>query len=263
MADDVTAEADSGGHNRQSAGDRTPADDAAPWGPDGRSTAMTGPLWIARGGGSSFPWVAAGASAMEAAYLVTGSVNQACVEAGTSTPSARCSPRRDRRTLRWPQPPTCSRWGSRCAGPEAWHDVRRCGPASSSSIYSPCYDAIERIPAAERAMLEKELLRASGDDLGPDAEHFQRPATRRQIERALRDPKHKMALIFRWYLGQSSPGPARVNPRGPSITRSGAALRWPRSTTGSAARSWNGPKTESGDGGPGTSSMRAARPDPA
>ncbi|MBM4076236.1 MAG: 2-nitropropane dioxygenase, partial [Planctomycetes bacterium] len=25
-----------------------------------------------------------------------------------------------------------------------------------------------------------------------------------QIEKALRDPKHQMALVFRWYLGQSS-----------------------------------------------------------
>ena len=25
-----------------------------------------------------------------------------------------------------------------------------------------------------------------------------------QVQRALRDPKHKMALVFRWYLGQSS-----------------------------------------------------------
>ncbi len=46
------------------------------------STATTGRSRIGAAGGISTPWAAAAALAMGAAYLVTGSVNQSCVEAG-------------------------------------------------------------------------------------------------------------------------------------------------------------------------------------
>src|SRR5262249_57730294 len=41
-------------------------------------------LRIGAAGGISTPWSAAAALAMGAAYIVTGSVNQSCVESGTS-----------------------------------------------------------------------------------------------------------------------------------------------------------------------------------
>ena len=84
MADDVTAEADSGGHT-----DNQPAIVLLP-------TMITlleqmqaqhaykSPPRVGAAGGISTPWSAAAAFAMGAAYVVTGSVNQSCVEAGTS-----------------------------------------------------------------------------------------------------------------------------------------------------------------------------------
>ena len=56
-------------------------------------------------------------------------------------------------------------------------------------------------------------------------------ATRARSTRAERDPQHRMALVFRWYLGQVEPvGDRRRRRRGAPTTRSGAARRWARST---------------------------------
>ena len=84
MAQDLTAEADSGGHT-----DNRPAIVLLPTmlALRDRLQAQYGydrPLRVGAAGGISTPGSAAAAFAMGAAYLVTGSVNQACVESGTS-----------------------------------------------------------------------------------------------------------------------------------------------------------------------------------
>ncbi len=84
MADDITAEADSGGHT-----DNQPAIVMLPTMLNLRDTMSERynydrPLRVGAAGGISTPWAAAAALAMGAAYLVTGSVNQSCVEAATS-----------------------------------------------------------------------------------------------------------------------------------------------------------------------------------
>jgi PfaD family protein len=66
------------------------------------------------------------------------------------------------------------------------------------------YNAIEEIPAAERATLEKTIFRDSVEEIWEQTKAFFRERDPGQIERAERDPKHKMALLFRWYLGLSS-----------------------------------------------------------
>ena len=84
MAEDITAEADSGGHT-----DNQPAIVLLPTmlALRNQMQAQYGydrPLRVGAAGGISTPWAAAAALAMGAAYIVTGSVNQSCVEAGTS-----------------------------------------------------------------------------------------------------------------------------------------------------------------------------------
>ena len=110
MAEDITAEADSGGHT-----DNQPAIVLLPTmlALRDRMQAQYGydrPLRIGAAGGISTPWAAAAALAMGAAYLVTGSVNQSCVEAGTSDVVRRMLARPSRPTSRWPPRRTCSRW---------------------------------------------------------------------------------------------------------------------------------------------------------
>jgi PfaD family protein len=66
------------------------------------------------------------------------------------------------------------------------------------------YNSLDELPAAERTTLEKTIFRAPIGEIWRQTREFFQERDPRQIERAERDPKHRMALVFRWYLGQSS-----------------------------------------------------------
>ncbi len=68
------------------------------------------------------------------------------------------------------------------------------------------FAASTRSPAAERAKLEKEMLGAAAATRSGRATQrlLATSAIRRRSSAPTRDPKHKMALVFRWYLGLSS-----------------------------------------------------------
>src|SRR5262249_11704278 len=70
-------------------------------------------------------------------------------------------------------------------------------------LYGP-YDRLEQIPAPERAALEKTIFRLPLETVWDQTRAFFLDRDPAQLERAGRDPKHKMALVFRWYLGHSS-----------------------------------------------------------
>ena len=79
----------------------------------------------------------------------------------------------------------------------------RAQPSSTSSTAR--YASLEAIPPTLRARLEQDVLRASlRRRSGADARRSGSDRDPAEIERAERDPKHKMALVFRWYLGMSS-----------------------------------------------------------
>src|SRR5207249_11447476 len=59
-------------------------------------------------------------------------------------------------------------------------------------------------PAAERAQLEKNLFRAPLEQVWQQTRAFFQERDPAQIARAEKEPKHRMALVFRWYLGLSS-----------------------------------------------------------
>ena len=55
-----------------------------------------------------------------------------------------------------------------------------------------------------RERLERQILRASVSEVWAECERFFEGRDPAQLVRAARDPKHRMALVFRWYLGRSS-----------------------------------------------------------
>ncbi len=63
--------------------------------------------------------------------------------------------------------------------------------------------ASTRCRPTERQTGEDSLSSSARPGLGADPQPTLRKRDPRQNERAARDPKHKMALVFRWYLGQS------------------------------------------------------------
>jgi PfaD family protein len=66
------------------------------------------------------------------------------------------------------------------------------------------YDGIEALPANEREQLEKNYFRSPLEEIWRQTREFFERRDPSQIPRAEQNPKHRMALVFRWYLGQAS-----------------------------------------------------------
>ena len=202
MAEDVTAEADSGGHT-----DNQPAIVLLPTMMALRDRmqaqhAYETPPRIGAAGGISTPWAAAAALAMGAAYVVGGSVHQACVEAGTSDAVRRMLAQAQQADIAMAPAADMFEMGVKV-------QVLKRGTmfamraAKLFELYRAC-DGLDQIPAADRTMLEKNIFRAPLESIWDETRAFFAERDPAQLERAGRDAKHRMALVFRWYLGLSS-----------------------------------------------------------
>lgn len=202
LAEDLTAEADSGGHT-----DNQPAIVLLPTmlalrDRMQREFEYDRPLRIGAAGGVSTPWSAAAALAMGASYIVTGSVNQACVEAGTSDGVRKMLAQAQQADIAMAPAADMFEMGVKV-------QVLKRGTMFAMRA-AKLYDmyrnhaSLDQIPEADRAALEKTLFRAPLDVIWEETKTFFRRRDPAQIDRAERDPRHRMALIFRWYLGQSS-----------------------------------------------------------
>jgi len=202
VAQDVTAEADSGGHT-----DQQPFMTMVPTMiaikdkcQDNYSYQM--PLRLGAGGGIGTPQACAGAFTMGCAYVVTGSINQSCVEAGVSdvVRDMLCQARQADVTLA----PAADMFEM-----GAKVQVLKRGtmfPMRAVKLYElyRSLPSLEALDATQRAALERDCFKASIDDIWQQTRQFFSKRDPKQLDKATRDPKHRMALVFRWYLGQSS-----------------------------------------------------------
>jgi trans-AT polyketide synthase, acyltransferase and oxidoreductase domains len=202
MAQDITAEADSGGHT-----DNRPAMALIPTIlalRDRMQTEYNYPqkLRVGAAGGISTPSSAAAAFAMGVAYIMTGSVNQACIESGTSNEVRELLTQAQQADVIMAPAADMFEMGVKV-------QVLKRGtmfPMRSkklSDIYNSC-GSIDEISAAERTMLEKNFFKSSLDEIWTQTCNYFMERDNTQITEAGSNPKHKMALIFRWYLGQAS-----------------------------------------------------------
>lgn len=202
MAQEVTAEADSGGHT-----DNRPA---LALFPTIQSVALrmqakydySMKLRAGLGGGIATPAAAAAAFAMGAAYIMTGSVNQACIESGTSDEVRRMLAETRQADVSMAPAADMFEMGVTV-------QVLKRGtmfPMRAAKLYEiyRAYASLEDIPAAERDKLEKTFFQTSLSDIWQNTRSYFLDRDPRQVERAERDPKHLMALVFRWYLGQAA-----------------------------------------------------------
>ncbi|MGE3166251.1 MAG: PfaD family polyunsaturated fatty acid/polyketide biosynthesis protein [Planctomycetota bacterium] len=202
LAQDITAEADSGGHT-----DNRPALALVPTliALRDRMQSMHGysaALRVGAAGGIATPAAAAAAFGMGAAYVVVGSIHQACQEAGTSDlVRAMLAEAEQADTAMAP-------------AADMFEMGVRVQVLKRGTLFAPraqklydlyrAYGSLEELPATERASLEKTILRASIDEVWAHTKRFFEHRDPSQIERAEREPKHRMALVFRWYLGKAS-----------------------------------------------------------
>ena len=205
IAEDITAEADSGGHT-----DHRPFSVLIPSLVALRDRISAEQGYAALGvvprvgaaGGIGTPQAVHAAFSMGADYVLTGSVNQSAVEAGTS-PLAK-------------EMLGVAGWWEVASGPAP--DMFELGAKvqvlSRGSMYAQraqrlydiyrAYHSLDDIPDKERGRIEKQFFRRSIEDVWQGTKEYWSQRDPRQVERAEADPHHKMALTFRWYLGMTS-----------------------------------------------------------
>jgi PfaD family protein len=202
VAEDYTVESDSGGHT-----DNRPLTALLPTILALRDEVIAQrgyprPIRIGAAGGLGTPGAVAAAFALGASYVVTGSVNQACVESGMSAAGKAMLAQADLADV--VMAPAADMFE---LGVEV--QVLRRGTlfgVRAKKLYElyRSYDSLEAIPAPDRQKVEQDMLRCSFEQAWDDTRSFWASREPDQVERAQRDPKHKMALVFRSYLGQAS-----------------------------------------------------------
>jgi len=202
MAEDLTAEADSGGHT-----DNRPAlalvptmlalrDDVQ------RQFGYATRLRVGAAGGIATPASAAAAFAMGAAYVLTGTVNQACVESGTSDAVRGMLAAAAQADVMMAPAADMFEMGVQV-------QVLKRGTMfgmRARKLYElyRAHRSIEELPAAQRAVLERDYFRCTLEEAWEQTRAFFAVRDPQQIARAEADSRHKLALVFRKYLGQSS-----------------------------------------------------------
>ncbi|MBA4367563.1 MAG: 2-nitropropane dioxygenase [Desulfobacterium sp.] len=202
VADTMTAEADSGGHT-----DNRPAISLLPTILSLKNQMVKEynyptPLFVGLGGGIATPESAAAAFAMGAAYVLTGTVNQSCVESGTSEIVRSMLAEAGQADVTMAPSADMFQMGVKV-------QVLKRGtmfPVRASKLYDlySRYERFEEIPEKDRTALEKDYFRSSFEEEWEKTKAFFTVRDPRQITRAETEPKHKMALVFRSYLGRSS-----------------------------------------------------------
>lgn len=66
------------------------------------------------------------------------------------------------------------------------------------------FGSLDEIPAPVRARLERDILQATVDEAWASTAAFWRDRDPSEVDKSEADPKHKMALVFRAYLGKAS-----------------------------------------------------------
>ena len=202
VADEVTAEADSGGHT-----DNRPALALIPSIVSLRNRLQAEynyentPL-IGAAGGISTPESAAAAFSLGASYIVTGSVNQACREAGTSDTVKEMLAGTEQADVVMAPAADMFEMGVKVQVVKRGTMFAMRGN-KLYELYKK-YGNIDALPDNERTTLEKQFFKKPLAAAWQDCCDFFTKRDPNQIIKAEKDPRHKMALLFRAYLGQAS-----------------------------------------------------------
>jgi len=201
IADAVTIEGDSGGHTDQRPLGALFPVIAALRDRLARTGVSAHRVHIGAGGSLGDPSSIAAAFAMGADYVVTGSVNQACVEAGTSARVKEMLARADFTDAAMAPAADMFEMGVQVQvlKRETMFAVRA---KKLYRLYQD-YRTLEALPEADRRWLETEIFRMPCNQLWEQVCDYLRREEPETLERPI-DPQRRLALMFRWYLGLSS-----------------------------------------------------------
>ncbi|MBA2653491.1 MAG: PfaD family polyunsaturated fatty acid/polyketide biosynthesis protein [Gammaproteobacteria bacterium] len=202
LAQDITVEADSGGHT------------------DNRALTALFPtimqyakkitlehqnrfqFRIGAAGGIGTPEAATAAFSMGAAYILTGSINQAAVESGLSMIGKKMLAKADMVDVMMAPAADMFELGVKL-------QVLKKGTlfgmraAKLYEVYSN-YKSFQEIPQLTKNKLEQELFHDTLENIWLTTREFFLKRDVKQVALAEKNEHYKMALVFRWYLGLSS-----------------------------------------------------------
>jgi PfaD family protein len=202
VAEDITVEADSGGHT-----DNRPLTALFPTILSLRDEISSKkgydrPTRVGAAGGLGTPSSIAAAFAMGAAYVLTGSINQSAVESGLSPEGRKLLALAGVADVTMAPAADMFELGVKV-------QVLKRGTMFSNraanlyTIYSQ-NSSIDAIPRDVKARLEKDVFHAPIEKIWADTRDFFSKRAPEEIAKAEKNPKHLMALVFRWYLANSA-----------------------------------------------------------
>jgi trans-AT polyketide synthase, acyltransferase and oxidoreductase domains len=199
VADDITVEADSGGHTDQ-----------------GRSYVLmpamlklrdemmkkygySRKIRIGAAGGIGTPESAAAAFVMGADYIVTGSINQCTVEANTSDAVKDLLQQMNVQDTDYAPAGDMFEIGARV-------QVLKKGlffPARANKLYDLYrqYNSLDEIDEKTRKTIQEKYCHRSFEEVYQEVKAYYPP---QEIAKAEQNPKRKMAMIFKWYFAHST-----------------------------------------------------------
>jgi PfaD family protein len=202
LAEDITVESDSGGHtDNRPLGSLFPTI-AALRDEISAARGYTTPVRVGAAGGLGTPASVASAFALGAAYVMTGTVNEAAVESGLSEAGRALLAQAGIADVAMAPAADMFEMGVNV-------QVLRRGTmfaTRAQKLYDAymAHDSIESLPPGLRTRLESEIFKAPLETIWADTRAFWEARDPREVERALKDGHHRMALCFRWYLGKAS-----------------------------------------------------------
>ena len=205
VASDITVESDSGGHT-----DNRPLSALFPVIAKLRDTIVAEhdypcPIRLGAAGGLGTPSAVAAAFSLGAAYVLTGSINQSSVEAAQSQRAKELLSQAAFSDVTMAPAGDMFEMGVEV-------QVLQRGVLFASrakrlyEVYSH-YESIDAIPNDLRNKLEDQIFRDSLEAIWQKTRDYFQTHDPEQVQRAHQDPKHKLALVCRWYLGLSSKWP--------------------------------------------------------
>lgn len=199
MADYICVEADSGGHT-----DGGVAYTLMPAMTKLRDEMMKKHQYIKKvgvgaAGGIGTPAAAAAAFILGADFILTGSINQCTVEAATSDNVKNLLQQMNVQDTEYVPAGDMFEIGAKV-------QVLKKGlffPGRANKLYELYrkYNSLDEIDEKTKIQIQEKYFNRSFKEVYEDVKKFYPP---QEIEKAERNPKHKMALIFRWYFGYSS-----------------------------------------------------------
>ena len=161
------------------------------------------PICMGLAGGIGSPEAAAAAFLLGADFIVTGSINQCTVESGMSADGKALLQAMDIQDTEYAPAGDMFEIGAQV-------QVLKKSvffPARANKLYSLYrhHESLDDIPERTRRQLETMFFKKTFDQIWDETRaYFQSAGLEHEIAKAQANPKHKMALVFRWYFAYST-----------------------------------------------------------